>query len=102
MSLQLEYQALLTYCKNHGLTVRIASDKELHDYAAMNECAAKRINFPIKKNEILLDNNPDLSRRLRNLKHELVERNLMLEGDSYWKAHCIALKREKQRCKRMR
>jgi hypothetical protein len=100
--LQLEWQALLTYCKNHGLTVRLADAKELHDYAAMNPEAAKRIGFPIKKNEILLDKNPDMARRVRNLKHELVERNLMKEGDSYWQAHCIALQREHQRCRRMR
>jgi hypothetical protein len=99
---QNEYQALLAYCKNHGLTVRIVGEKELHDYAAMNEMAAKRIGFPCRKNEILLDSNPDMSRRVRNLKHELVERNLMMEGKTYWEAHCRALQREKEKCRRFR
>lgn len=101
-SLQLEWQALLAYCKDHGLTVKFVDNHRLHDFAAMNPQAGKAMGFPIKKNEILMDKNPDLARRVHNLKHELIERNLMLEGDSYWKAHCIALQRERQRAKRMR
>jgi hypothetical protein len=102
MNARTEYEALLAYCKKQGITVRIVGDNELHDYAAMNEMAAKRIGFPCKKNEILLDRNPDMARRVRNLRHELIERNLMREGRTYWEAHCISLKREKQRCQRMR
>ena len=99
---KLEWQALLTYCKNHGLTVDLVTNKTLHDYAAMNEEAAKRIGYPIQKNHIQIYKEYSLARKIRDLKHELVERNLMREGDSYWHAHCIALKRESQRCKRMR
>ena len=102
MNYHAEYDALLAYCKNHGITVRLVGENELHDYAAMNEMAAKRIGFPCKKNEILLDKNPDMARRVRNLRHELVERNLMMEGKTYWDAHVISLKREKQHCKRLR
>jgi hypothetical protein len=102
MSLQNEYQALLVYCKNHGLIVKLVGNDKLHDYAAMNECAAKRIGFPIPKNEIWLDKTHGLSRRVHNLKHELIERNLMLEGQTYWQAHCNALRREHQKTERMR
>jgi hypothetical protein len=102
MSLQNEWTALLDYCKKHGLIVKLVGNDKLHDYAAMNPCAARSIGFPIPKNEIWLDKTPGLERRVHNLKHELIERNLMLEGESYWKAHCHALEREHQKVKRMR
>ncbi len=92
-----EWLALIAYAEKHGLKVVLVPPAKLLDYAAMNDKAAQRIGYPMPKNEIWIDKSLPLATRVRTLKHELIERNLMGEGQSYWEAHVIATRRERKR-----
>jgi hypothetical protein len=97
--LQLEWDALISYCDSINIKVVFRDDNGklgLRDYEAMNFKIGKKLGFPIKKNEIVISKLSSLEKKIADLKHELTERKLMIEGDSYWKAHCIALTEEKK------
>ena len=91
-----EWLALIAYAERHGLKVVLVPPAKLLDYAAMNDRAAKSIGYPMPKNEIWIDRSLPLVTRVRTLRHELIEHNLMGEGDTYWQAHKIATKRERK------
>lgn len=89
------FEDLLAWCKSKGIKVIFATSKELLDYAGMNPSIAKKMGFKkIKKNEILIDVELPEDVQFRNLIHELVESELMQDGEPYWQAHKKALKAE--------
>ena len=89
------YNRLVKHAKDTGLKVKSVTSKKLYDYAGMNPDASKVMHFSNrKKKEILIDRTLPLHKRLRNLRHELIEYNLMEKGKNYFPAHKIALKNE--------
>lgn len=71
--------------------------KVLRDYSGMNASAAKAMGFdsyPIKKNEVLVDERLSPEHRKRVIRHEIYEDKHMRHGESYWDAHKKALKHE--------
>jgi hypothetical protein len=91
-----KYSQLRKYCKAKKIKVKEVPASRVKDFAAMNYDAAKAFGFPrIKKNEIIIDRTSKSDRKYRDLKHELVEKNLMERKHlKYWQAHCRALKAE--------
>ena len=86
---------LLAWCESKGIKVKFVGEKELKDFAAMNPEAAKKMGFKdIKENEMLIDITVPEDVQFKNLIHELVEQELMKDGDPYWSAHTKALKAE--------
>jgi len=98
-----KYLSLLRSCKDKGYTVKLVKTGVLKDYAGMNDEVAKRIGFKhngkkLKDKTILLDINLPVQRKIKDLKHEVVEMNLMEKTKiPYWNAHLKALKAEKGR-----
>jgi hypothetical protein len=89
------FEDLLAWCKSKGIKVTFTDSRRLKDYAGMNPAIAKKMGFTdIKKNEILIDVELPEDTQLKNLIHELIEKELMDDGDSYWVAHNKALKAE--------
>jgi hypothetical protein len=89
------FEDLLAWCKSKGIKVTFATSKELLDYAGMNPAIAKKMGFKnIDKNEILIDVELPEDVQFRNLAHELIEQELMRDGDSYWEAHKKSLAAE--------
>ena len=70
----------------------------LKDYAGMNYYAAKEIGFhPCPaKHTVLVDSNLESRWIKRTAKHEIIEAELMKRGYSYWDAHQVALRYEKE------
>lgn len=91
-----KYSRLKTYCKLQKIKVKEVGAKILSDYSAMNSEAAKKIGFPnVKYNTVLMDKAAKSDRKYRDLKHELVEMNLMEKKHlKYWPAHLKALRAE--------
>jgi hypothetical protein len=91
-----DFGELVKYCKTKGITVKLVGDSVLHDFAGMNKFAGDKFGFKpkLKHNEILIDKHLSNSVKFKTLKHELVERDLMSEGESYWSAHKTALECE--------
>jgi len=95
--LKKEMRELLEYCEDKGIRVKFVTSKVLYDYAGMNPGAAKIIGFKdIKDNEILIDKTLPEYEQCDNIKHELVEKNLMDKGMPYWPSHLKALRAEKK------
>jgi hypothetical protein len=89
------FEDLLAWCKSKGIKVTFTTSKDLSDYAAMNSTIAKKLGFKkIQPNEILIDVEMPENTQFKNLIHELIEKELMDDGDSYWTAHNKALKAE--------
>ena len=89
------FEDLLAWCKSKGIKVTFTDSKRLSDYAAMQPTVAKKLGFKnIKENEILIDVELPENTQFKNLIHELIEKELMDDGDSYWTAHNKALKAE--------
>lgn len=89
-------QELLDWCESKGIKVKITHSGELHDYAGMNPAIAKKMGYKnIKPNEIIIDATVPEDAQFKNLIHELIEKELMDDGDTYWQAHVKALKAEK-------
>ena len=86
---------LVTYLEKSGMQVEFVGNKTLHDYAGMNPEAAKTMGWQNRGNEIQIDKNLPIKRQLDNLRHEIVEMDLMKSGDSYADAHIVALQLEK-------
>jgi hypothetical protein len=102
-----KFQQLLEQCGRVGISVILLFDNELKDYAALHTIIGRQMGFTLDGNEmpddtIYLDGN--FSRggkhkvRYQNLKHEIVEMNLMKQGMNYWEAHLISLEKEKEEC----
>jgi hypothetical protein len=93
-----KFSRLKKYCGLHRIKVQEVPSKRLSDYSAMNYSVAKIIGFPrIKPNEIIIEESNKSERKYRDLKHELVERNLMKKKHlHYWQAHLKATKAEKK------
>jgi hypothetical protein len=92
------FNELLEYCKENGITVKYTDSSVLYDFAGMNDKAAKDLGFTsIGKCTILIDRKLSAYQKFTTLKHELLERGYMDAGDTYWKAHVKATKREKKR-----
>jgi hypothetical protein len=97
---KLHYKQLVEHAHDCGLKVRKVSSKRILDYAGMNPDAAKVFGYTnIRKKEILIDKNLPHHTVLRNLRHELIEKELMDKGKKYFPAHKLALKREKRKTK---
>jgi hypothetical protein len=81
-----------------GIKVKEVPSRRLSDYSAMNFSAAKKIGFPLKNRDtILIDKEMKSDTKYKDLKHELVESNLMQKKHlNYWQAHLKALKAEKK------
>jgi len=96
-----KYLSLLSKCKQKGYKVKLVGNSVLKDYAGMNDEAAKKIKFKmngrnLKDKTILLDKKMSVKRKFKDLKHEVVEMNLMEKKKMpYWNAHLRALKAEK-------
>lgn len=91
-----DLKQLIRYAKSKGLKVSFVGQKVLHDYAGMNPEAGKALDWKIKRNEIEIDKNLSETRKAQDLRHELIEMNLMRSGQGYEEAHLTALKLEKQ------
>jgi len=90
------FEDLLEWCKSKGIKVTFTDSRVLKDYAGMNPCIAKKMGFKnIKKNEILIDIEVPEDVQFKNLIHELIESELMQDGESYWSAHRKSLAAEK-------
>jgi hypothetical protein len=86
---------LLTWRESKGIKVKFVTEKELADFAGMNPEAAKKFGYKgIKKDELLIDVTLPEDIQFKNLIHELVENELIADGDPYWEAHTKALKAE--------
>lgn len=103
MTYKQKFQQLLNDCDNVGISVILLFGNELRDYAAIHTIIGRQLGFSLDgqempDNTIYLDGN--FSRggkykvRYQNLKHEMVEMELMKKGVSYWNAHLISLKEE--------
>jgi hypothetical protein len=89
------FEDLLAWCKSKGIKVTFTDSKRLSDYAAMQPTVAKKLGFKdIKENEILIDVELPEDTQFKNLIHELIEKELMDDGEEYWSAHKKALKAE--------
>jgi len=69
----------------------------LKDYAGMNASASAAMgfdNYPIGKNEVLVDERLSPEHEIRTINHEIYEDKRMRQGDSYWDAHLQALQHE--------
>jgi hypothetical protein len=87
---------LLAWCKSKDIKVTFVDSRTLKDYAGMNPAIAKKMGFTnIEKNEILIDVELPEDTQFKNLIHELIEQELMRDGDSYWEAHKKSLAAEK-------
>jgi hypothetical protein len=90
-----ELRELIRYATSKGYKVSFVGKKVLHDYAGMNPEAAKIMHFHnIHPYELEILNTLPLGDQKNNLRHEIVERNLMHAGMAYFPAHLIALKLE--------
>ena len=92
---------MLNDYRKKGIKIRHTGSNVLHDYAGMNDEAAKKLGFTergkvLKDKTVLIDKNLPYKTKCRNLTHEVVEMNLMEKKKyPYWKAHKIALRAEK-------
>lgn len=92
---------LLQWCNDHGINVRMVSEKRLKDFGAMNDEAADKLGVPLKDKTIIISKERNgvpisVDLLLRNLYHEIFERKLMEDKDmTYWEAHLKALEAEK-------
>ena len=79
------------------MRVKYVDDRTLKDYAGANYYFAKAVGFPYPypENVILIDKKLSSEKRAKTIIHEVVERNLMRQGENYWSAHQIALEMEK-------
>ena len=90
------FQDLLEWCKSKNIKVTFVDSSVLKDYAALNPPIAKKLGFKnIKKNEILIDKGMPEETQYKNLIHELVEQELLRDGEAYWPSHLKALKSER-------
>jgi hypothetical protein len=90
------FEDLLAWCKSKGIKVTFVDSSVLKDYAALNSTIAKKLGFKkIKNNEILIDKTMLEETQYKNLIHELVESELLQDGEAYWPAHLKALKSER-------
>jgi len=89
------FKDLLDWCKSKDIKVTFTDSRVLKDYAALNPAIAKKMGFKnIEKNEILIDVELPEDTQFKNLIHELIEHELMQDGEPYWSAHQKALKAE--------
>ena len=90
----------LAVARTLGYKVILVPTSALKDYAAMNDEAGRKIGFRYKGKKlpdktILIDRNMSVKTKLRDLKHEIIEMNLMEKRHmKYWPAHLIATRRE--------
>lgn len=90
------YLRLKQKCVNDGYKVEEVCDSKTKDYVGMNNLAATDIGYPkMGKKTLFIDDWLDYKAKYHTLKHELIEHQEMGNGKSYWKAHEVALKREK-------
>lgn len=77
--------------------IRFKSSKVMKDFEAINPEAAKVFKFKPapKSDEIFVLKGTKGKELKRTIKHEVVEAGLMKKGSPYWKAHSIALQKEK-------
>jgi len=90
------YNRLVRKAHDQGLCVRQVKNKVTRDYVGMNSRAAKSLGFKMPPRMIYIDRDLPLSTKVTTLNHELIEVNLMKQGDSYWTAHKKALRRERK------
>jgi hypothetical protein len=90
-----KYNKMLREAHKQGLRVRSVGARTLHDYAGMNNEAAREFGMKMPRKTILLAKGQNYKQKANNLEHELVERRLMKKGMPYWKAHQQALRLER-------
>ena len=89
------FEDLLAWCKTKNIKVTFVNSSVLKDYAALNSTIAKKLGFKkIKDNEILIDKGMPEETQYKNLIHELVEQELLRDGEAYWPAHLKSLSAE--------
>ena len=90
------FEDLLAWCKTKNIKVTFVNSSVLKDYAALNSTIAKKLGFKkIKDNEILIDKGMPEETQYKNLIHELVEQELLRDGEAYWPSHLKALRSER-------
>ena len=90
------FEDLLVWCKTKDIKVTFVDSSVLKDYAALNSTIAKKLGFKkIKDNEILIDKGMPEETQYKNLIHELVEQELLKDGEAYWPSHLKALRSER-------
>jgi len=99
-----KFQQLLDLCNSVGISVVLLFDGELKDYAALHTIIGRQLGFSLDgqempDNTVYLDGNfvrgGKHKVRCQNLKHEMIEMDLMRKGMNCWVAHCLALEEEK-------
>jgi len=88
------YKALKQTCRKQGISVRKVPDNKTKDYVGMNDLAAKPLGYKMAKKTIYIDKNLSTRAKAHTLNHEMIERDLMRKGKTYWQAHKVALKKE--------
>jgi hypothetical protein len=95
------YLNALKQARERGYNVILVPSATLKDFAAMNDEAGRKMGFLYKgkrlpNKTILIDRDMPIIAKIHNLKHEIIEMELMEKHRlPYWKAHLIALKKEK-------
>lgn len=96
IGLNKQYQDLLKAAHRRGLRVRRDDSLKKTEYRAMHPRAAKELGLKCPKNTITyqLSCRRPKSRRVLDLRHEIVEWDEMSKGKRYKAAHRIANKRQ--------
>jgi len=96
MNYKESYKSLVKVAHSKGLKVTGVKDRTTKDYVGMNDLAARKLGYKIRKKTIYVDKNLNYKVKAHTLNHEIIERDRMSKGDSYWVAHKKALKLEKR------
>ncbi len=92
-----DYTELKGKCEEEGITVKEVPKERLKDFAAIHDKVAPVFGYPkLPIKTILIDKTLPSKTKLHTLRHEMIERKLMVKGKKYWPAHCISLVREKK------
>jgi len=89
-----ELQELIEYAESKGYKVSFVGKDTLKDYAGMNPEAGKLFGWEIAPNEYQISNELSEERQADDLRHEIIEDNLMKHGMKYAQAHDIGLRLE--------
>ena len=96
-----EFEQLRSRLRARKVKVRLVPSRQLRDFAGMNDEAARKFGFrKLKDKTILIDKNLSAKTKVRTLRHEVIEMDLMEKKKyPYWKAHKIALREERHKLK---
>lgn len=92
MKLKEQEKGLRKAAKDRGLKVRKSTALEKTPYRAMNPLAAKELGVKCPKDKILYTKQ---SKKVLDIRHELVEYDEMAKGKTYKTAHKVANRKQR-------